>query len=318
MIYPWQQKQWQHMQLQLQNHKLPHALLLAGPEGLGKRAFAEAFAAYLLCDNRQETACGVCRHCQLFNAHTHPDWLELSPAAEGKIIKVEQIRELVAELAQTAQQASYQVIMINPAEAMNSAAANALLKNLEEPQGLVVFLLISHQPSAIPATILSRCQRINFTAPDIALSRSWLQQQLPPHQNAEVLLKLAENMPLRALSFAENGWVAVYDKILQQLMQLSLGVGDPLFLAANCQDEDFARIYSIMWTVLFDLICAKSMRHGQSANELTKISDRTTFSALFTLLDKLMEMKKLLENKINLNMQLAYEKLFIEWSQIFN
>jgi DNA polymerase-3 subunit delta' len=317
MIYPWQQKQWQHMRKQLHNHKLPHALLLAGPQGMGKRVFAQAFATYLLCDNRQQTACGVCRNCLLSAAQTHPDLLELSPLAEGKIIKVEQIRELVAELTQTALTGNYQVIIIDPAEAMNTAGANALLKNLEEPPGLVVFLLISHQPAAIPATILSRCQRVNFTPPDTALSLSWLQQQLPPQQNAENLLKLAENIPLRALAFAENGWVAVYDKILQQLLQLSQGTCDPLALAASCLDEEFTRVYSILWTVLLDLIRVKSTRNSQYAGELVKISANVTFSGLFVLLDKLMEIKKFLENKINLNMQLTYEKLFIEWSQIF-
>lgn len=169
-IYPWQQAQWQSVLQQLQADRLPHALLLAGPSGLGKRSFANALAAHALCV--KHTACGQCRSCLLLNASNHPDLLELQPEAEGKAIKIEQVRELVTELGQTAQQGSYQVVVIEPAEAMNKAGANALLKTLEEPPGPVIFLLISHQPATIPATIRSRCQRLNFMVPDRAISQA--------------------------------------------------------------------------------------------------------------------------------------------------
>ncbi len=329
MIYPWQQQQWQHLLLQMHNHTLPHALLLAGPQGMGKQAFAMAWAACLLCCHPQQAACGACRNCKLFISQTHPDLLELKPHTDSKIIKVEQIRELLVELGQTAQQGNYQVVVIDPAEAMNTAAANALLKNLEEPPGRVVFLLVSHQPSAIPATIRSRCQRINFAVPDYSLSLPWLQQQLPQH-NALALLAMAENIPLRALAFAENGWFVDYDKMLQQMLQLCQG-GDPLTLATNCLDEEFPRIYSIAWSLLHKLVQMKLIQqrpqvtsdeiaagHSNQLSSITQLGRHTTFLKLFALLDMLMEIKQLLDKKVNLNLQLTYEKLFIEWSNAFS
>src|SRR3990167_5981854 len=164
---------------QYQQARFPHALLCLGPTGLGKVNFAKTLAMTLLCDIEKPAACGQCRSCLLFQAGNHPDFYELSPEAKSKSIKIDQVRELIAALSQTSSRPRGQVALIHPAELMNRACSNALLKTLEEPSGSVVILLVANQFGALPATIVSRCQRLVFTPPPIEQATLWLQQQLP-------------------------------------------------------------------------------------------------------------------------------------------
>ena len=166
-LAPWHSEAWTSLRARLSRGALPHALLLCGPEGLGKRAFAEAFVALALCEQRGDVACGRCRACQLLAAGSHPDRVRvgLEERDDGKLrseIVVEQIRRLSERLAMTPQFGGLQLVLIDPAEAMNAAAANALLKTLEEPTRGTVIVLVSNAPGRLVATIRSRCQRIEF------------------------------------------------------------------------------------------------------------------------------------------------------------
>src|SRR5690606_31936472 len=112
-----------------------HAFLFAGLPGVGKRLFAEAFAAHLLCLQPQSgRACGQCRSCHLCQAGSHPDRLVVEPEEQGKAIRIDAIRQLGDFMGQTAQQGGRKVIILHPAEAMNLNAANALLKSLERSE----------------------------------------------------------------------------------------------------------------------------------------------------------------------------------------
>ncbi|MFO6082911.1 DNA polymerase III subunit delta', partial [Pseudomonas aeruginosa] len=154
-IYPWQQALWSQLGGRAQH---AHAYLLYGPAGIGKRALAEHWAAQLLCQRPAAAgACGECKACQLLAAGTHPDYFVLEPEEAEKPIRVDQVRDLVGFVVQTAQLGGRKVVLLEPAEAMNVNAANALLKSLEEPSGDTVLLLISHQPSRLLPTIKSRC-----------------------------------------------------------------------------------------------------------------------------------------------------------------
>lgn len=162
-IHSSQQKEWQYLLNRRDKNNLPHSLLITGEQGAGKKTFALAFAELLLCDKKGVAAsCGQCRSCRLLQAESHPDLMVIQPEADSRIIKIEQIRNVIDMLSQKAHQGGYQIIIINPAHAMNAAASNALLKTLEEPQGDVMLMLLTNQPSNLLATIRSRCQRIAF------------------------------------------------------------------------------------------------------------------------------------------------------------
>ena len=171
MLPPWQEAPYRRAESALQGGRLAHALLLVGAAGLGKRAVAGALAARLLCQAPvDDHACGRCRGCTLRIAGTHPDLrrigLELRDDGKPRTeIVIDQIRALAEALSMTPQFGGASVVLLDPADAMNTSAANALLKTLEEPQPGRYLLLVSDRPAQLPATIRSRCQRLEFAAP---------------------------------------------------------------------------------------------------------------------------------------------------------
>jgi|GEM_PF-47794 len=157
------------LQSMLLSNEIPHALLFMGEQGIGKRTVALLFAQTLLCQARQIPAgesegwiepCNRCLSCQKFAAQNHPDLTIIEP--EGSAIKVEQIRALQDKIIYKSLDGPKRIILIDPADKMNAAAANGLLKTLEEPPLHAVLILITSKPFSLPETILSRCQKISF------------------------------------------------------------------------------------------------------------------------------------------------------------
>jgi DNA polymerase-3 subunit delta' len=202
----WLGEYWRQLSTRLERNELPHALLICGDAGLGKRALANALASAALCESRlpDGLACGKCRLCQLMAAGSHPDHMVVGfelrddgkPRSE---ITVEQIRRLSQRLSLSTQFGGLQVVIIDPADKMNTSAANALLKTLEEPSASTVILLISDAPARLPATIRSRCQRIELKVPDLAEARLWLVEQGIAEKVAEEALKSTLGNPGEAL-----------------------------------------------------------------------------------------------------------------------
>ncbi len=167
-----------------QRARWPHALLIAGRRGLGKRALALHFARALLCEAPRPDgdACGVCPSCLYVAAGAHPDLRLIEPLLfdeEGNVtvvdaITVDRIRELTAFTQLSTHRHRAKVAVIAPAEAMNAAAANALLKTLEEPPADTYLMLVSHQSARLPATIISRCRRLPVPEPDVTAAAAWL------------------------------------------------------------------------------------------------------------------------------------------------
>ena len=224
-IYPWQKSAWEW--LTGQGERLHHALLIHGPAGIGKLAFAERFAQFLLCESAGETKpCGACDGCRWFAAGSHPDLRRLEPEAlarrfaveeEGETpaasaakaakpsqeIKVDQVRELDGFLSLRSHRGRRRIVLVQPAEAMNVHAANALLKALEEPQPGAHFLLVSHRPARLLPTIRSRCAAVPLALPEPALARAWLKEQ--GVSEAEAWLAFAGGTPVQALVYASEG-----------------------------------------------------------------------------------------------------------------
>ncbi len=189
----------------------PHALLLDGPRGIGKRALAMNLARSLLCEQPQASglACGVCPSCIYVTAGQHPDLRMVEPFAvedDGSIkmldaIPVDAIRSLTRWAQVTSHRGRAKVAVIVPAEAMNAAAANALLKTLEEPPPETFLMLIAHQPGRLPATIRSRCRRVPAPRADAAAAQAWMASL--GVANPGSLLGQAGGAPLVAVALAD-------------------------------------------------------------------------------------------------------------------
>ncbi|MEC9482713.1 MAG: DNA polymerase III subunit delta', partial [Halomonas sp.] len=199
---PWQASLWKRL-VQLQDtDRLPHALLFSGGHGLGKQELADALAARTLCRRPGEVACGECHGCQMLQAGYHPDLLRIAPAEKSRQIRIDPIRDVNGFISQTAQQGGYRVVILQPAEAMNVAAANALLKSLEEPGERTLFILLADIPSRMLATIRSRCQHWALGVPDAATSLDWLGGELGDRDEAYFWLQVAGGLPLLAKELA--------------------------------------------------------------------------------------------------------------------
>jgi DNA polymerase III subunit delta' len=191
--------------------RMPHAWLLTGLHGIGKSAFARAFAAALLCESPtpRRTACGSCPACGWFTADNHPDLRLLEPLVDdqGKVsrdIRIDQVRALADFVSVTGHRSARRPVIIDPADALNAASANALLKTLEEPAAGVVFLLVTHDADAVPATVRSRCRRLALPTPTMQQAMDWLQAETGCNAtDARGWLAMAGGSPLRAADFAD-------------------------------------------------------------------------------------------------------------------
>jgi DNA polymerase-3 subunit delta' len=223
--HPWNLGHWRA--IEKERARLPHALLVHGPRGIGKKAFAVALAQSLLCETPgEEGACGVCAACHWFEQGHHPDYRVIEPAEAneedegaakkgGRQIAIGEIRALGEYLALAAHQGGWRVVIINPAEAMNGAAANALLKTLEEPPERVLLILVAHQPGRLLATVRSRCRKLAFSLPEWPEARAWLIGQ--GLNEPDAALREAGGAPLVALEYADPERVKRRDRFIAAL-----------------------------------------------------------------------------------------------------
>ena len=198
--------------------RLPHALLVYGPRGVGKLALAERVAQLLLCEGKPKP-CGACDGCRWFLGGNHPDFRRIEPEALAKLpvtdpeenevkkskqpsiqIKIEQVRELADFLYVRSHRGAMRVALVHPAEDMNENASNALLKGLEEPPAGAMFILVSHRPAQLLPTIRSRCVAVPVPIPPRDAALKWLSAQ--GIKDAERWLAYAGGAPLRALDYA--------------------------------------------------------------------------------------------------------------------
>lgn len=326
-MFDWQQKQLQHITKAGAN--LPHALLLNGASGIGKHAFALGLSKALLCNKptAQFLACGTCPSCTWFAESAHPDFRLIEPedadsaddapkkkATKKRQISIAKIRQLVDYLSLSSHQVNARrVILISPAEVLNNASANALLKILEEPPENTLFLLVTSQMQRLIPTIISRCQKIDMPKPTRADALAWLQTQQV--SNAENVLDYARGAPLLALQIAEEG-----DVIITMTKQLALGAKlDPFASAPIFLGVGMERAIDTLQKWIFDLI---TFQHAQVlcfntayGNAFQALSKSVNLKLLLTFQDKLINAKKTADHPLSNEVQL--ENILLQYTQLF-
>lgn len=319
--YPWQAETWRALLRRTDEGRLPHALLLAGPAGVGKRHLAEALAARLLCEGAHgQGACGRCRGCHLFLAGNHPDLLRVYPLEDRKDLTIAQVREAIAFQELKPQYAPHKVIVVAPAERMNENAANALLKTLEEPAEGTVLILVSDRPGSLLPTIRSRCQRVELgpVAAD-GETLSWLAQQLPAGTDAALALTLAGHAPLAAVQFVIDGGAETRTAVLDGLEAVARGAL-PSTIASDWGNAVEQAIHWAYVTVS-ELICLKAVGEGTSrmqGRELRRLQDLVEpvdLAGLYRVLDRLQEAPRALRG--NANPQMLLEEILVHWAALF-
>jgi len=316
--------------------QLAHALLIRGPRGIGKHAFGLALAQGLLCEHPVPggSACGNCNACNWFATGAHPDFrtlaplIEGEPAAEGEEvatktretkatpwITIEQVRDLADFIYVSSHRGGRKVILVSPAEALNTAAANALLKSLEEPPAHTHFILVSHRPHRLMRTIISRCRQLSLRPPVRSDALAWLAEQ--GIRDPEVALAQASGAPLLALAMTEGDELAGRSDLLRAIASTDF---DPLAVAESFRDLPLERFISWLqkWTcdIVEQRMLGRIRYNPDLARELTLIAKRVEPLAALRLHRKLVREQRNIHHP--LNARLYIESVLFAYAALLN
>jgi len=319
MPLPWQQSAWLQLEQARRAERMPHALLIHGVVGLGKYEFARWLAYSMLCESSkareltQLQPCTQCASCKLFVAGSHPDFVLIRPEEDKTQISVEQIRVASERLFMTSGRQGYRIAIVEPAHQLTTAAANALLKTLEEPGARTLIMLVTSQRGAMLPTIRSRCQQMGMSVPSVTTAQNWLQQQIGKTVPAD-LLAFANHAPLRVLSYLQGSFESMQRSMTPALSSLS--TADVTQVAHDWADEHLPE--RLDW---LDHWLSRRIRHEIAGNDdpVTSNVSRTSLhggsqvlniSALFQALDRVRELKARLR-RTALQKELAIESVLL-------
>ena len=322
MLFPWQRYEWQRIWRLKEMHRLPHALLFLGQRGIGKTIFAEHLTKKILCKGKSGEETCVCHDCQLVQSKVHPNVRWIEPESENHAIKIDQIREITDFINQSNVQGEYKIVLIHCAHQMNSYAANALLKTLEEPSLGSLIILIANQRNQLPMTIQSRCQYFIFQKPEQEVALQWLKNQDKTKEmtNLPLLLSLAEEAPLTVLQWIENGLFSVRKELFQSLYQLSQRESDPILAASKIKQEMLLFTLDLMLAWIVDLLRLQFSVDAEIKNQdyreiLMTLKKRLSLQKSLQWMEYLQQLRGQITKGINLNKQLVIENLFIRWME---
>jgi len=307
---PWQQAAWTQLGGAAAAGRLPHALLLAGPRGVGKRRFAQQLASLLLCEAASGARpCGQCRGCMQFAAGTHPNLFRLRPAEDKRDIAIDDVRALIDGLQLTGHYGGAKVALIEPADALNASSVNALLKTVEEPPRGTHLLFVSERWRALPPTLRSRCQIVRFAPPPADAARAWLKRAFP--QQPDAALEPLLRVPLLAEGALDPETARRREDWVQALRELRQGRMQALKVAERVE-RDVARAW-LEWVLETATTWLRRTLAPRSGGALAP-PPGVTARALLGLLDDALEGQRALERN-NGNPSMIMESIMIRWAR---
>jgi DNA polymerase-3 subunit delta' len=288
--------------------RLPHALLIHAAPGVGGEWLATWAAQLALCTESRGAPCGECGACRRTAAGQHPDLISVGLPEDSQQIRIEQVRELSAELALTSHQGGYRVAIISPADSLNRFAANALLKTLEEPPPRTLLALVAAQPSRLPATIVSRCQRIRIRQPSRAQSVAWLTATRGTAEWSAVLDVIGE-APFSAAALDPGAIAKLDDEVRRTLAEVHSGRADPVAVAERWSRAELPLRLACLENWLTECIrgaltAAEQPREMGGRAHTAGAGSVINSRALYRLLDGVRELKGALATPINRSLAL--------------
>jgi DNA polymerase-3 subunit delta' len=288
--------------------RLPHALLIHAAPGVGGERLASWAAQLALCTAADGRPCGECLGCRRTAEGQHPDLISVRLAEDAQQIRIEQVRELSAELALTSHQGGYRVAIVSPADSLNRFAANAILKTLEEPPPRTLLILVAAQPSRLPATIVSRCQRIRIRQPSRAESLAWLTATRGAAEWSTVLDVVGE-APFDAADLDPAAVARLDAEVRRTLADVRSGSADPVTVAERWSRAELPLRLACVENWLTECIRRALTAPGQAREMGARAHTAAAGSvmnsrALYRLLDGVRELKGALATPINRSLAL--------------
>jgi DNA polymerase III subunit delta' len=325
--FPWQSSYWSKLTKLHDVKKLSHAYLMTGLKDIGKYQFACEFSKYLLCRSPvNNSACGNCDNCMLGKNSDHPDCMNIFPADEGRVIKVDQIRSLSDFFSQTSHAGRAKIAIINNAHYLNTSASNALLKTLEEPSEKTFIFLCSEIPAALLPTIRSRCQTLQMALPKKSVAITWLEENVETPCEVISLLNSAKGRPLYALDLQKRNLLADEKNFIEEFLDLTAGK-TPLRLIVK-SIKDIGEVAAVECLINLFSNITKALLHGSLEEQISPqekrflefftdshSSVRNIALTLIKFYDELLIARRQL-SETNLNTQLIIESLVWQWHSL--
>lgn len=319
--YPWLNGPYRQLIAQYQGDRGHHALLMHAAKGMGDDALIYGLSRWLLCQHPEgEKSCGKCHSCNLMIAGNHPDWHVLTPEKGKNSLGVEPVRQLIETLYNYAQQGGAKIVWLPHAELLTEAAANALLKTLEEPPERTYFLLGCQEPSRLLPTLRSRCFYWHLSIPDAALSSQWLSRQLQVSPLAiQTALRLGEGTPLAALELLQPERWKQREQLFQQL-GISWQQRDWLSLLPQLNHDDATDRLFWLCSLLLDVLKAQQGAGHYSINLdqqplIAQLANSLSNSSLQTDLQGWMQCRQQLFSVVGVNRELLLTEQLLEWEK---
>ncbi len=331
MILPWHRNAFAKLKQMIDQNHLPHALLITGVEKIGKFELANQLIKTLLC---KKNSCGECKNCQslkkdnpkkildhsvLIRRSHYPNMIYCSNELNdkgilSKEIRVDQIRAFCESLEKTAQE--LQIGMIFYADQLNINAANCLLKTLEEPRKNTLIILLAHNPSSLPATILSRCQSVHINPTFDESSVAWVSNHIDEDKredfSADQLLENSHGVPFRAIKDLKGDYFLQYQNWQNHLLEIAT---NPVKAnESEVFDGQELEVLNCLQQLVTQAIRLKTLRKEGALLELNKVIEKTPVKYFFQLLDDIN--RAILMSQTSVNIKLLLDNIIIVWSHI--
>jgi len=317
------QEQIKFLEKSLNNNHLNHAYIFAGPKFIGKEKIAKLFAQSIICEKIQnqtsDKPCNDCPNCKQFQKAIYSDFYEINLSDGKKDISIEQIKQLQYQITLKSFLGNYKIALINNADKLNKASANALLKTLEEPPAnTIIILLTSHLKSLLP-TIISRCQLLKFGYVNQDLIYKYLVDQGERRDKAKIISRWSQGRPeiilnqnFENLLIKHNSYREIIENILKAPEYKRLQILDEFF--KNSKDDKVENYLEVWQTFIHDLFLIKTYNNEKVVNQdatdfLTSISNLFSFKKISQLLKNI----SLISNQLkqNINSKILFENLFL-------
>lgn len=294
---PWLQQPMARVRTALAGARAPHSMLVTGQPGAGLKVFVDWLIALRHCTDAAHAPCGRCKSC-LWNVRAeHPDHYLLTPVEDSREIRIDQVRELLNQLAMTGHGGRQRSALVYPAERLNRSAANSFLKMLEEPPAGSLLVLATSSPSRLPATIRSRCLKIDLPLPAPADSARWLGARCGGTPESWLrVLSITGNCPTIVCESELATALQAAGELEADASALAAGEREPLLLAKQWDDERYdSRLIGLenLITKYLLQIAGTSRPHLLSAPDMSKLR------AMFDVLDRVRDDRLLAETPVN-------------------